>query len=265
MAKWPSPSGSPATRGARFIVALLASAGLAAAAACRQAPAPPQPAAATVSVPPGAIKGRVHLTGTPPPNAAIWMQGDPMCRQAKTDPPVVQEAFLTSPDGGLANVFVRLRGEFPPTPVPTEPVRIDQRRCLYSPRVVGVRIGQPLRVSNSDPGLHNVHGISPGTDGFNVAQPLIGMTNQFNLRSEGVLRVMCDVHPWMIAFVGVVDHPYFAVSSTDGTFEIADVPAGTHTIEAWHERLGTVTSSVRVEAGGVAAVELRYSTSGVEK
>jgi len=187
-----------------------------------------------------------------------------MCHQAGANQPL-QEAIVVGPDSGLANVFVRLRGSFPVTAVPTAPVEIDQRGCLYNPRVVGVRIGQPLRASNSDSGLHNVHGISPGTDGFNVAQPLRGMTNQFLLKTEGILRLTCDVHPWMIAFVGVSDHPYFAVTGTDGTFEMSGVPAGVHTIEAWHERLGTVTSSVRVEGDRMATVELGYSTSTDEK
>lgn len=249
---------------ALLIVTLLVTTGLAAS-SCRQAPAPPQPAAPAVSVPSGTIKGRVHLTGTPPPNPPIRMRDDPMCHRAGADAPAVQETIVVGGNGGLANVFVRLRGSFPETPVPTEPVEIDQRGCLYVPRVVGVRIRQPLRVSNSDSGLHNVHGISPGTDGFNVAQPQRGMTNQFRLRTEGILRLTCDVHPWMFAFVGVVDHPFFAVTGTDGTFEIPDVPVGVHEIEAWHERLGTVTSSVSVEAGGEAAVELGYSTGADEQ
>ena len=251
---------------ALLIVALVATTGLAAS-SCRQAqePAPAQPAAPAASVPPGTIKGRVHLAGTPPPNTPIWMHNDPMCQQGSADAPPLQEAIVVGSDGGLANVFGRLRGSFPETAVPAEPVEIDQRGCLYSPRMVGVRIGQPLRVSNSDSGLHNVHGISPGTDGFNVAQPLRGMTNQFRLKTEGILRVTCDVHPWMIAFVGVVDHPFFAVSASDGTFEIPAVPAGVHAIEAWHERLGTITSSVSVEASGVATVELEYSTGPDEK
>lgn len=243
-----------------FLVALLTAAGFAAS-SCRQAPAP-EPAALAASVPTGVIKGRVRVAGTPPPNSAIWMRGDPMCHQAG---PVAQESVVAGRDGSLANVFVRVGGTFPATPAPTEPVAIDQRGCLYSPRVVGIRVGQPLRVSNSDSGLHNVHGLSTGTDGFNVAQPLMGMSNQFRLRTEGILRVVCDMHPWMVAFVGVVDHPYFAVTGADGTFEIRDVPAGAHTIEAWHERLGSVTSSVRVDAAGVGAVEIEYSTTADEK
>ena len=151
------------------VVALLAASGLAAS-SCRATPAPPQPAAPAVSVPRGTITGHVRLAGTPPQNPTIWMRDDPMCTLTSTGTPVAQQAIVAGPDGRLANVFVQLQGSLPETAATTEPVRIDQRGCLYSPRVVGVRVGQPLRVSNSDPGLHNVHGISSGTDGFNVAR-----------------------------------------------------------------------------------------------
>lgn len=246
---------------APWVVALLAATGLAAS-SCGETPAPPQPAARVVAVPHGTIKGQARLAGPAPRNPTIWMSADRMCNQASADTPVVQESVVARPDGRLANVFVQLQGSFRATAAPTEPVRIDQRGCLYSPRVVGVRAGQPLRVSNSDPGLHNVHGISSGTDGFNVAQPMVGMANEFRLKTEGILRLVCDVHPWMVAFVGVVSHPYFAVTGTDGTFEIRDVPAGARTIQAWHERLGVITTRVNVEAGGVAEVEIVYSTDG---
>ncbi|OGA44436.1 MAG: hypothetical protein A3G25_03730 [Betaproteobacteria bacterium RIFCSPLOWO2_12_FULL_63_13] len=242
-----------------LVVALLAAAGLAAS-SCREAPPVPQPAAPAVAVPRGTIRGHARLAGTPPRNSTIRLDADPVCIQAGGGRTAVQQTIVVDADGRLANVFVQLPGSFPATAAPTEPVRIDQRGCLYTPRVVGIRIGQPLRVSNSDHGLHNVHGISTGTDGFNVAQPLVGMTNEFRLKTEGILRLKCDVHPWMIAFIGVVSHPYFAVTGAEGMFEIRDVPAGVQTIQAWHERLGVMTVSARVEADGVAEVEIVYST-----
>lgn len=187
-----------------------------------------------------------------------------MCLQAGGDQVAVQQTFVVDA-GHLANVIVQVLGSFPATAAPTEPVRIDQRGCLYEPRAVGIRVGQPLRVTNGDPGLHNVHGISTGTDGFNVAQPLAGMANEFLLKTEGILRLTCDVHPWMIAFIGVVSHPYFSVTGTDGGFEIRDVPAGAQTIQAWHERLGVITVSARVEADGVTEVAIVYPTQEHQK
>jgi plastocyanin len=230
-------------------------------ASCRQAPAPPTAAPAVTAK--GTIRGHVRLTGTPPPNAPIRMQADPMCDRAHAGQPAFEETVVAGPDGSLANVFVQLEGTFPPTPPPTEPVTIDQHGCVYVPRVVGVRVGQPLRVMNSDPGLHNVHGLSEGRDGFNIGQPMAGMVNEVKLKDEGILRLKCDVHTWMQAYVGVVNHPYFAVTDTTGTFELHDVPVGTYSIRAWHERYGPLTSSVQVTEGGVTSVDFSYT--GEEK
>jgi plastocyanin len=188
------------------------------------------------------------------------MRADPMCDKMTAGKPTVQEAVVVGAGGSLANVFIQLQGSFGATAGPTEAVTIDQRGCVYSPRVVGIRVGQPLRVLNSDPGLHNVHGVSTGSDGFNVGQPMAGMVNEFRLKDEGILRLQCDVHTWMVAFVGVVSHPYFAVTGTVGTFELHDVPTGTHPIQAWHEQYGLIRSIARVEAGRVVDVDFVYSS-----
>jgi len=211
----------------------------------------------------GTIKGHVRLTGKPPENPPIRMRSDPMCDKANGGKPAFQESVIAGPDGSLANVLVQLQGTFPGSTAPTAPVTIDQRACIYSPRVVGIQLGQPIRVLNSDPGLHNVHGVSKSKDEFNVGQPMAGMVNEFHLKDEGLLRLQCDVHTWMVSFVGVVNHPYFAVTSAPGTFELRDVPVGTHTIQAWHEQYGQLTASVRVDAGGIADVDFAYT--GQEK
>ncbi len=184
-----------------------------------------------------------------------------MCVKAAAGRTLLQETVVAGADGSLANVLVQLIGEFPDVPVPREPVTIDQSACVYNPRVVAIQLGQPLRVKNSDPGLHNVHGESTGTDRFNVGQPMADMVNTFQLRNEGLLRLRCDVHLWMVAYVGVVKHPYFAVTNAAGTFTIGGVPPGTHTIQAWHERYGRLMSSVSVDPGGTANVEFTYSGS----
>jgi plastocyanin len=231
-----------------------------AATSCRNTPQPDlSEVAGTQAQGHGTIKGHVRLSGTPPENAVIRMRADPMCDTANAGQRAVQETVVADATGSLANVFVQLQGSFPATAAPAEPVTIDQRGCVYIPRMVGVRVGQTVRVQNSDPGLHNVHGVSAGKDGFNIGQPMAGMVNELHLKDEGVLRLQCDVHTWMVAFVGVVSHPYFAVTGTAGTFEIHDVPVGTHTIQAWHELYGMLTSTVRVEAGGVAETEFTYS------
>jgi hypothetical protein len=177
---------------------------------------------------------------------------------------VIQEAVMTSADGGLANTFVRVQGTFPGRPVPTEPVIIDQRGCVYTPRVGGARVGQTLEVHNSDPLMHNVHSLSAGGNSFNIGQPVAGMVYKFQLKDEElVLRLTCDVHRWMTAYIGVVSHPYFAVSSGDGAFEIANLPVGTYTIQAWHERYGDLSQSVTIRPGATTTVDFAYA--GTEK
>ena len=219
---------------------------------------------ATAQAKGGAIKGRVRLTGKSPGNVVIRMGVDPMCNKINAGKRVIQEAVMTSADGGVANVFISVQGTFPRTPVPADPVTIDQRGCVYTPRVVGARTGQTLQVHNSDSLLHNVHSLSAGINAFNIGQPTAGMAYKFQLKDEEiVVRLKCDVHRWMTAYIGVVSHPYFAVSRGDGTFEITNVPAGTYTIQSWHERYGSLSQPVRIGPGTTATIEFAYT--GAEK
>jgi hypothetical protein len=214
-------------------------------------------AAAAAAV--GTVKGRVRLNGTPPGNPVIRMRVDPMCAKINKGKLVVEEMVMASKDGGLANVFVTLHGAFPRTPIPADTVVIDQHDCLYAPRMVGARVGQTLVVRNSDPLLHNVHSLSSGSNSFNIGQPLAGLENRFQLKGAEILRLKCDVHRWMTAYVGVVDHPYFAVTGNDGTFEITNVPVGTQKLHIWHERYGDLEQSVRVIPGATPSVTFAYT------
>ena len=114
-------------------------------------------------------------------------------------------------------------------------------------------------MKNSDELLHNVHGLSARGNGFNISEPKAGMVQQFKLKDEEILRLKCDVHSWMTAYIGIVSHPYFAVTSTAGTFEIANVPTGTYTIKAWQERYGPLMQTVRVRAGAATTVDFAYT------
>jgi plastocyanin len=205
----------------------------------------------------GTLKGRIRLSGKAPGNVVIRMGMDPMCSRLYAGKRAVDSAVLTSDDGGVANVFVKLEGSFPPSPVPPQPVIVDQKGCFYVPRVVGARVGQVLRVTNSDNLLHNVHSMSAGTNRFNVGQPGAGIKHDFKLTAEEILKLTCDVHRWMISYVGIVNHPYFAVSAADGSFEIHNVPAGKHTVRVWHEKFGELSQAVNVKSG--AAVPLNFT------
>jgi plastocyanin len=206
----------------------------------------------------GSMRGHVRVVGPVPENDAIRMSSDPMCNKAHGGQRVLDEGVRAAADGSLANVFVQLVGNLPETPVPAEPVSIDQRGCVYRPRVIGVRVGQALQIRNSDDGLHNVHGVSNDRDDFNVSQPLVGMINTFRPHDPGILRLKCDVHTWMVAFVGVVNHSFFAVTGADGAFALQDVPAGTYTVRTWHEVFGAITTPVRIEGGHDADLDIVY-------
>ena len=209
----------------------------------------------------GTIKGHVRITGKLPGNPVIRMGVDPKCSKMNAGKRVVQESVVAAIDGSLGNVFVRLKGNLPQTPVPTQPVVLDQHACVYGPRVVGARVGQTIQIKNSDDLLHNVNALSGGNFLFNVAQPRAGMVYEFKPKNEEVmLHVECNIHRWMNAYIGVVTHPYFAVSDVKGTFQIDRVPPGTYMIEAWQEKLGTVSKSVTVKAGAVTTVDFSYAS-----
>jgi len=195
----------------------------------------------------GSVKGVVNFEGTAPKNEAIKMNADPVCVKQNKDPQF-QETYLVSDDGKtLGNVFVYVKdglGNYI-FDTPTTPAKIDQQNCRYHPHVFGIRVNQPLEIVNSDPTLHNIHAMPKGNAEFNNGQPIQGMkmTHTFTAK-EVMVPFKCDVHGWMNAYVGVLDHPYFATTDKDGKFELKDLPPGTYTIEAWHEKLGPQTASV---------------------
>jgi len=187
-----------------------------------------------------------------------------MCSKINAGKRVVQETVAATADGSLANVFVTIVGPVPASPVPSAPAVLDQRGCVYTPRVIGIRVGQELEVRNSDELLHNVHGLSVRANGFNVSEPKAGMAQRFRLKDEEVmLRLKCDIHSWMVAYVGVVTHPYFTVTDAAGNFELANAPAGARRIRIWHERYGEQARAVLVPSG--SAVTADFSFTGDEK
>ena len=196
----------------------------------------------------GSISGRVTIEGSVPPNASITMSADPVCGSANKDG--AQAETYVVKDGGLENVFVYVKdglGNKYLFDTPTTPVKIEQKGCRYVPHVVGLRVTQPLQVTNDDSTMHNVHGMGRANQEFNFSQPVPGLKNTVAFTTpEVLLPVKCDVHNWMHAYVGVVDHPYFAVTADGGKFTLRTVPPGTYTVEAVHEKLGAQTQSVTI-------------------
>jgi plastocyanin len=198
----------------------------------------------------GTISGKAVLQGTPPENPVINMSSDPACTSANKGE-VRTETYIVD-NGGLENVFVYIKdglGNKYLFDTPMDPVKLDQRGCHYIPHVVGVRVGQPLEIVNSDNTMHNVHGMPQTNQEFNFGQPVPGLKQAVTFTApEVMIPFKCDVHSWMRAYIGVVNHPYFAVTGSGGTFTLRGVPPGTYTIEAWHEKSGTQTQTVTLGA-----------------
>ncbi|CAM3184280.1 TonB-dependent receptor [Corallococcus sp. ZKHCc1 1396] len=206
----------------------------------------------------GVVKGSVSFTGTVPVMADLAPSVDPAC-----DGRPEKEQSVLVKDGKLKNVLVRVRGAVAGAPpAPSTPVVVDQSKCTYVPRVQGAMAGQQVVFKNSDGTLHNVRGVVGAKPLFNVAQPPLGAPIQKTLPSDAeVLRLKCDVHPWMAAYVVSNANPYFATTGDDGTFTLTGLPAGTYTVEAWHETLGTKTAEVTVKDDAPADAAFTFAAT----
>jgi plastocyanin len=245
----------------RFELCVLCSLLLAAAACGSPAPQGGQaPASSAPEAPiplPGesTITGRVKFEGTAPAARVIRMDSDQLCMP---EGPNTSEVIVIGPDNGLQNVFLYVKDGLGDRTfqAPKTRVVLNQKGCKYSPHIFGAQVGQPVTIVNNDPTLHNVHAMPKANAEFNFGQTKKGMetTRTFD-KPEVMVPFRCDVHGWMNAYAGIVAHPFFAVSKPDGSFEIKGLPAGTYTIEAWHEKLGTQSTKVTVDgkAGAMAA------------
>ncbi len=231
--------------------------------ACAQTEPQPDPEAVApvVAEPaePGVVTGRVFLDGQVD-RELLDMSADQVCLGLH-DHAVEHRGVLVDDAGHLENVFVSIREGLSPADYgqPTATKLLDQSGCLFTPRVQGVRVGQKLVVRNSDPTLHNVQANTVNNPPFNFGQPFQGMETELVFaNAEEMIRVRCDVHPWMTAYLAIVEHPFFDTTSADGTFTIADVPPGDYRVASWHDVLGTDTRQVTVTSGGVVEIEFRY-------
>jgi hypothetical protein len=204
----------------------------------------------------GTIGGVVTFQGPPP--AMATLQLDPLCARLHAGPVSSGDALVR--DGKVENAFVYVKQglEGRTFAVPSEPVRIDQRGCIYEPRVAGAQTGQPIVYLNSDALLHNVHGTPAQARGWNFAMATAGTERIIRVdRPEVMIHVRCDIHPWMHSYLGVLDHPYFAVTGPDGRFALRDLPPGDYVVASWHERFGT--REVRVSLGMKEAKEISFA------
>jgi plastocyanin len=209
----------------------------------------------------GTITGTVTYEGKVPNLKPLAVAAEPMC--AKKHATVPNEALVLGTNNAMANIMVRVVSGLPAGkawPSPKEPVVMNQDGCQYKPHVMGIMVGQPFKVLNSDGVLHNVHALPTVNRPFNMAMPPTRKEAEESFpKEEGMFRVKCDVHPWMQAYIGVFTNPFFAVTKEDGKFTIANLPPGTYQIEAWHEKLGTQKATVTVGASDTKQASFKFS------
>ena len=223
---------------------------------------PPEPALFEVDPSTAAsITGKAAFRGTKPVRKPINMAGEEAdCLKAHDSPPLDEEVIVND-NGTLRNVFVYVKTglegkEFAPV---EGAVQIDQRGCVFRPHVFGIRTGQTLEVINSDPFSHNIHPVPKNNREWNQQQaPGSGNLERTFPRPEVMIPIKCNIHSWMRAYAGVVDHPYFAVSGEDGAFELNNLPPGNYTIEAWHEKYGIQQQQLTLAASQAGAVEFTF-------
>ena len=204
----------------------------------------------------GSVVGKITLSGKAPETKTKSPEG--MDEKGKIMHPkgVPIRNYIVGADGGLANVFVYVKDGLAGKkfPAPTTSVTLDQQGCLYNPMVFGIQVGQTLVIQNSDDTSHNIHAMSTKNPEFNLAQPQKGMKSEKQFaKPEVFVKFICDVHGWMTAYAGVVDHPFFSVTKEDGSFCICNLPPGDYTIAAIHPKAGEQTVKVKVAAGEVKA------------
>jgi len=193
------------------------------------------------------LTGRVTLVGVPQPEVRIPM--DPTCGRLRPGP-VTTRHFVVSADGGLANVLVWIRNNLRASPR-VEPPLLDQVGCMFEPYVLGVVANQGIRVRNSDPVLHNLHFTPRKNHELNFAQTRRGQIDEISFsRPELFVRIKCDVHPWMFAYVNVMEHPYFSITDTNGFYRIpSGIPAGHYVVGATHLKAGEQTREIDLRPG----------------
>ncbi|HSP99881.1 MAG TPA: carboxypeptidase regulatory-like domain-containing protein [Candidatus Dormibacteraeota bacterium] len=215
------------------------------------------------------VTGTVTYDGKVPNLKPLAMDADPVCA-GKHKEPVPNEMLKLGASGNtMGNILVHVVSGLPEGktfPPPKDPVVMDQNGCLYHPHVFVVAVGQSLKVLNSDGILHNVHALPNVNPQFNMAMPPTRTEAEHVFdKPEGPFQIKCDVHPWMTAYVLVTNNPFYSVTGDDGKFTLANLPAGTYEIEAWHEKLGKKTATVTVAEGDTKSADFTFSAPAASK
>ena len=211
------------------------------------------------------VTGSVKFEGKKPRVRAIDMSGaDAKCAEANGGKRLKPDTVIINKNGTLRNAFVWVKSglEGKTFPMPEGDAMLDQKGGRYTPHVQGMRKGQSLAIKTSDPTAHNVHGYAKVNRSFNRSQPAGAGDVSIRMRrdeSSPPMKIKCDIHPWMNAYVAVVDHPYYAVTGEDGSFTLADLPAGTYIVEVWHEKYGVMEETITIGDGEAKSLEFAYA------
>src|ERR1700751_3079637 len=203
------------------------------------------------------LKGIVKFEGTAPKAARINMSADPDC--ARLHPSgASSEDFVTDSNGGVENVIVFVSDGLGDRTfdAPSQPMKIEQKGCMYQPHVVAMRANQELEVINEDETTHNIHPLPRNNPEWNKSQPP-GLSLEVSFPCQEIsIPVKCNIHPWMKTYIAVFKHPYFVLTGKNGSFEMDNLPSGNYTLEAWHEKLGTATQQITI--GDAETKEVKF-------
>ena len=203
----------------------------------------------------GTLSGRVNFDGKPPKKRSIKMDADPVCGSAHKEP-VYNQSFIINEAGYLQNVLVYLKDVKYDGNIPDTQAVLDQNGCMYSPHVQGMMVGQELLIKNSDATLHNIHGLPKLNSEFNFAMPKVVKEKAIKMaKAENFIKIKCDVHSWMKAYISVFDHPYFAVTDDSGHYQIDNIPPGDYEVIAWQEKFKDKTLNASVTVSDSASAQ----------
>ena len=221
-------------------------------------PAPPGAIPAGQSIGSASIAGRVVFAGVPPLRRPIRMSGEAACHRPGAE--ALSEDIVVAPGGALKNAYVHITSGlgdrvFAP---PAAPALMDQAGCLFAPHVLDAQTNQVIEFGNGDPVVHNVRAISEKNRPFNISMPGKGKRVRRYFSVPEIVKIRCDIHAWMSAFVAVESHPFHRVTGDDGSFALAGLPAGRYVVEVWHEKLGAQQQTVQVGEGEARKIEFTF-------
>jgi plastocyanin len=197
------------------------------------------------------VAGHVTLNGAVAKSKPLDMSKEPVCAKLHASDPLYSESLVIGPGNALRNVVVYVSAGAPPSgAAPPSAVVFDQLDCHYATHVLAFRVGQEVRISNSDPISHNIHPLAKVNREWNKIQPPGTPAFSYAYESPEFITVKCNIHPWMSGYFAVMNTAYFAVTGEDGSFELPELPPGRYTVTAWHESLGTQTRDITIGPGG---------------